>query len=242
MAEDDFETRGTDLWPDGSFEIRMAGDGLTLEGYAAVFDMPSLPIPGGPRGAFRETIRPGSFTKTMAGNPDVTLRYQHNLATIPLGRTKSGTLRLATDTRGLHFEDSLPDNEHGRPIRDAVKRGDISGASFSFQVPSKAGEKWNADYSQRDLLEVRLGREISIVDFPAYPDTSILVRQLAEQAGVELDELAQAFSVLRQPDGRLSSAQRDLLMVAVNARTDEPFVGRKVAQAREWLAAHAKSA
>jgi len=232
----DFETRGTDLWPEADFEIRMAGDGLTLEGYAAVFDRPSLPIPG-PRGAFTETLRSGAMTKTLAMDPDVSLRYQHNLLSIPLGRTRAGTLKLAADTRGLHVENALPDNEIGRPIRDAVKRGDISGMSFSFRVPDKAGEKWSADYSQRDLLEVQIGREVSVVDFPAYPDTSVMVRHLADVADLPPDELADAFALLRTEGAKLSLEQRNLIYAAIAAMSDDPFVGPKLARARERLAA-----
>lgn len=235
--EPEFETRGTDLWPDADVDIRMTGDGLTLEGYAAVFDLPSLPIGGGPGGQFTETIRQGAFGKTLGENPDVSLRYQHNLMSLPLGRTTAGTLQLNADTHGLHVEGRLPDNEIGRPIRDAVKRGDISGMSFSFRVPSKAGEKWSSDWKQRDLLELRLGREVSVVDYPAYPDTSVMVRHLADVADLPADELAAAFALLRGDAAKLTTKQRDLLYAAINAKADEPFVGPKLARARERLAA-----
>lgn len=235
--DSEFEVRGTDLWPEADFELRMAGDGLTLDGYAAVFDTPSVPIPNGPRGPFVETIRGGAFTRTLARSPDVTLRYQHNLTTLPLARTRSGTLTLAEDSRGLHVHASLPDNEIGRPVRDAVRRGDISGMSFRFRVPSKAGERWSADYSERELIEVALGAEVSIVDFPAYPDTSVAVRHLADAADVPADDLAVAFAVLRDPEARLTAEQRDILYAAIAARTDAPFVGPRLAKARERLAA-----
>ena len=44
------------------------------------------------------------------------------------------TLRLAEDARGLFVDADLPDNEWGRPVRDAVARGDISSMSFGFNV------------------------------------------------------------------------------------------------------------
>ncbi len=226
-----FESRGTDLWPDADFEIRTTGDGLTLEGYAAVFDLPSVPMPG-PAGKFTETIRAGAFTNTLASNPDVTLRYQHNLLTLPLGRTRAGTLTLAEDSRGLHVEARLPDNEIGRPVRDAIARGDISGMSFSFRAVL---DKWSTDRSTRDLLEVRMGPEVSVVDFPAYPDTSVLVRAL-QAPEVELDDLTVAINAVVAGE-RISREQRDLLMGAISKLVDEPFVGPKLAAARERLAA-----
>lgn len=229
----DFESRGTEIWPEADIELRTTGDGLTLEGYAAVFNMPSLPLPG-PKGPFVETIKPGAFSKTLSGNPDVTLRYQHNLATLPLARTRAGTLTLSEDERGLRVSGTLPDNEIGRPVRDAIRRGDIRGMSFSFRTIL---DGWTEGGTRRELQELALGPEVSVVDYPAYPDTSVYVRHLAEEAGVEPDALEEVFRILRDPDARLTAEQRDLVMAAVNVRVDEPFVGPRLVRARERLAA-----
>lgn len=232
----DFEVRGTDLWPDAELEVRAIGDGLEFEGYAAPFERPSLPIPGGPRGPFVETIQRGAFTRTLARNPDIVLSYQHNLTTLPLGRTRAGTLTLTADDYGLLARGTLPDNEIGRPVRDAIRRRDVSGMSIRFRVPSKAGERWSADYATRDLLDVALGPEISIVAFPAYPDTTATVRHLAEAAELPVDDLAAAFDALRDPDARLTDEQRDLLMAAINAKTDEPYINPTLARMQAQLA------
>jgi hypothetical protein len=88
----------------------------------------------------------------------------------------------------------------------------------------------------RHLHKVELGPEVSITDYPAYPDTSVMVRHLAEAVEVEADDLADAFRTLRDPEARLTIEQRDLLMRVINVRTDEPFVGPKLARARERLA------
>lgn len=233
---EEFEVRGTDLWPDADFELRAEGDGLSLTGYAALYGVPSLPIPGGPRGAFTETIRAGAFTRTLLRKPDVTLRYQHNLTSLPLARTKAGTMSLAEDERGLRVAASLPDNEIGRPVRDAIRRGDISGMSFRFRVPSKAGEAWSADYTKRELLDIALGAEVSVVDFPAYPDTSVFVRHLAEAAEVPTDALAEAFAVLRDTEARLSPEQAALLYAAVGAKADAPFIPPKLVELQGRIA------
>lgn len=238
----DFEIRTADMWPEADYEMRAASDGLTLEGYAAVFNLPSLPmsfpnVGGGRR--FREVIHPGAFARSLNAKPDVTLRYQHSLTTLPLGRTKAGTMDLSEDDRGLRVRASLPDNEWGRPIRDSVARGDISGMSFRFVAAMEDWEK-DADGGHiRNLREVKLGAEVSITDYPAYPDTSVAVRHLAEVVEVEADALAEAFRVLRDPEAKLTVEQRDLLMAVVNARTDEPLVGPRLARARELLAARA---
>lgn len=209
----DLETRSAQMWPDGSFELRAASDGLTFEGYAAVFNVPSLRMsfPNVRSGQpFREVIRAGAFTKALAAKPDMLLVTQHDLNAIPLGRTRAGTMELVQDARGLKVRATLPDNEHGRPIRDAIARGDISGMSFRF---SSVRDEWNrsADgVTQRDLHEVNLGPEVSIVSFPAYPDTSVSVRHL-QVAAVDVD------SVLRtlRETGRVTAEQRAVLLAVL---------------------------
>jgi HK97 family phage prohead protease len=234
-----YEFRTADMWPEADFEMRASSDGMTFDGYAAVFDLPSLSmqfpgVGGGKR--FREVIVPGAFTRTLAANPDVLLLWQHDMTALPLGRTRSGTLSLEQDGRGLRARATLPDNEWGRPVRDAIARGDVSGMSFRF---AKVEEEWQKDTlgSLRLLREVKIGPEVSIANSPAYPDTVATVRALAEEIDADPDELLQAFRILRDPDVKLTSEQHGLLQIAINAHADEPFVGPKLARARERLAA-----
>lgn len=234
----EFEDRTYQMWPDADYEMRAASDGLTFDGYAAVFNTPSLPlsfptINGGRQ--FREVIRPGAFSKTLSLNPDVTLRFQHNMATLPLARTKAGTMTLSQDDRGLRVQANLPDNEYGRTMRDAIARRDVSGMSFRFVKVTDTFSPSADGGTQRDLLEVRLGPEVSVVDYPAYPDTVAFVRQLAEEVDVDPDELADAFKTLRTEDGRLTPAQRDLLLSTINSKTDVPVLDSKLVAMRERL-------
>lgn len=236
-----YETRTADLWPDADYELRAASDGLTFEGYAAVYDQQSRPmsfptVGGGKR--FREVIHPGAFTKTLSELPDVTLRYQHNLSTLPLARTRAGTMQLSEDARGLRVQAALPDNEWGRPVRDAIARGDITGMSFRFAA---VRDEWSKDGGEnvRRLREIRLGPEVSITEFEAYPDTIATVRALAEEADVDPDELVAALSALK-PESKLTPGQRTALIAVVNTHSDVPVMdgdqAHKLAQMRERLA------
>lgn len=222
------EWRSAEQW-DADFELRTEGDGQTLVGYAALFDVPSLPI----RHVGIEVIRPGAFTNTLQQRPDITLRFQHDMRTLPLARTTSGTLRLAEDERGLRVDADLPDNEWGRPIRDAIARRDITGMSFGF-MPIRTSPL--VDPPGRMVHEVRLV-EVSVVDYPAYPATSVVVRDMAEAADIPEDELRDALLVLRDPDGRLTEEQHRTLMRLINTRTDKPFVDPDIALYRERFAA-----
>lgn len=247
------EVRTAELWP-VDYEMRAveADGGLVIEGYAAKFGVPSVPLafPGVNRGRpFVEVLESSVFTRTINANPDLTLRYQHNMMLLPLGRTKAGTMSVSVDDVGLFQRTTLPDNEWGRPVYDAIRRRDIDGMSFRFTKP-KDNVRSDGTYPVevlpdgskfpvRRIREARLEKELSITDLPAYPDTSVYARMLAEEIDADPDELADAFSTLRDPAARLSPDQRDLLVAAVNAHTDAPVIDvatvHKQAQMRERL-------
>jgi len=143
-----------------NLEVRAEGDGNTLVGYASVFDSPSEPMP------FIEYVKRGAFSKTINDGADVRLLIDHE--GVPLARTKSGTLVLEEDERGLRVEADLdPSNPDAARIISAMKRGDLSQMSFAFRIVK---DNWNNDRSVRELREVQLF-DVSVVTFPAYEET-----------------------------------------------------------------------
>lgn len=140
-------------------------DGWTVSGYAAVFDSPSEPLP------WTEYVKRGAFRKTIKDGADVRLLIDHT--GVPLARTKSGTLKLREDDRGLLMEARLdPNNPDAVKMRSALMRGDVSQMSFAFETVKDA---WNKDRTVRELKEVRL-YDVSIVTYPAYEETSAEIR------------------------------------------------------------------
>jgi uncharacterized protein len=143
-----------------NLELRASEDGTTLIGYAAVFDSPSEPMP------FTEFVRRGAFQKTLKDGADVRLLIDHE--GVPLARTRSGTLMLQEDDRGLRVEAMLdPLNPDAARIISAMRRGDISQMSFAFRTIK---DSWSNDRSVRELREVQLF-DVSVVTFPAYEST-----------------------------------------------------------------------
>jgi hypothetical protein len=147
------------------FEVRAARDNpRRLEGYAAVFDTETRVAD------FVETIRAGAFAATLASGADVLALVDHDPTRV-LGRTRSGTLRLSEDSRGLHFDVTLPDTQTARDVLALAERGDIGGMSFGFKA---TGENWSG--KRRELRAVEL-HEISVVSaWPAYTNTTIEAR------------------------------------------------------------------
>jgi HK97 family phage prohead protease len=92
-----------------------------------------------------------------------------------LARTRSGTLKLAEDSRGLHFEIAVPDTTLGRDILTMCERRDLGGMSFGFHATDEA---WPTP-DRRELRAVDLV-EISVVHaFPAYAQTTVAARSRA---------------------------------------------------------------
>lgn len=149
-----------------NLELREIGDGNTFVGYAAVFDSPSEPMP------FVEYVRKGAFAKTLKDGADVRFLIDHE--GVPLARTKSGTLMLEEDERGLRVEASLdPMNPDAQRVISAMRRGDLSQMSFAFRTIK---DSWSDDYSVRELREVQL-YDVSVVTYPAYEDTVAELRR-----------------------------------------------------------------
>lgn len=168
-------------------EVRADDSGAkTLTGYAAKFNTPT-----GIADYFVEQIAPGAFTDTIKG--DVRCLFNHQSDNV-LGRTVSGTLRLSEDAIGLRFEVDLPDTTLGRDVAKLVERGDINGMSFGFRAVKQTWDD-TTDPPGRTLEKVEIG-EISIVTFPAYPDTSVSLRSL-EAARAEVGTRSAKHAALR---------------------------------------------
>jgi len=202
------------------FDVRAAqasGDGMSFTGYAAVFNSPSEPLP------FTEVIKEGAFKRSLKSRNEIKLFMNHNTDVV-LGSTRSGTLQLTEDSRGLLAQAQLPDTTAGRDLSVLMQRGDVSSMSFGFSVPPK-GDAWSSDGSTRELHQVRL-HEVSIVTgFPAYEATTASVRSLdilAQRTAVDVDVLSDAILKLEAGE-TLEAEHADLISEVVSKlRADQP--------------------
>ena len=160
-------------------QTRSQGDSETnvIEGYAAVFNSPTDIW-----GMFTEIIAPGAFEDAIASNNDIRALFNHDWNNV-LGRTKSGTLRLSEDARGLKFEVDLPNTTLARDLSESLKRGDISQCSFGF-VPTSETWDYEPEVPVRTINSVEL-HEISVVSIPAYEDTEVSLRSKEANKSLE---------------------------------------------------------
>jgi HK97 family phage prohead protease len=183
-----------------------------LTGYASVFNSP-YDVLGGPPFGWREIVDPHAFDTTLSAKPDLHLLINHE--GMPLARTKSGTLRLAADSTGLHVEAGLdPSDPDVQRLAPKMGRGDMDEMSFAFRTKR---DEWSEDDSERRLLEVSLHKgDVSVVNFGANPATS-----------AEMNSIGAALEFLSHLDPEEAMAE---------LRSDADGMRPSVARAREVLA------
>lgn len=173
-----------------SFRAKPADDGLTLEGYAAVFG--ATTEINSHEGHFSEEIERGAFKRSIGQRTPV-LQFDHGQHPL-IGSLPIGTIRSITeDDHGLKVRARLSDNWLIQPVRDAIREGAIDGMSFRFRV---LRERW----SRRDGMDHRTIQEVELFEagpvvWPAYPQTSVGVRS------------ASALSALADPEVRSEIAR-----------------------------------
>lgn len=150
-------------------EIRAEGGEVRVAGYAAVFGQET-----DIGGYFREVIAPGAFDEAI-GRDDVVFLINHE--GLPLARTRSGTLKLSQDDKGLRMETVLDaEDPDVQSIITKMKRGDLDKMSFAFWPEVQQWDE-SGDIPVRTIRKARLF-DVSIVTTPAYDGTSIALRSL----------------------------------------------------------------
>ncbi|TCJ01583.1 HK97 family phage prohead protease [Cytobacillus praedii] len=153
-------------------EIREDENGnKTLYGYAVKWEKKSHVM--GYWRKFREQFRKGAFEDSLSKD-DQRFLWSHDTSKV-LGRTKNQTLRLYEDNVGLRFELDLPDTTLGDDTYKSIKRGDVDGVSFGFQMINEEIEEPDDDLMLRTVTKAKL-LEVSAVAFPAYPDSEVSAR------------------------------------------------------------------
>lgn len=144
--------------------------GQKIRGYAVVFESDSENM------GFIERIAPTAFANTDLS--DVRALYNHDPNYV-LGRTKSGTLQLRADEKGLFYEIDPPDNAFIQAlVMDPISRGDISNSSFGFIIGDKddSWEERSDGTFVRTIHNIPKLYDVSPVTFPAYSATEVTVR------------------------------------------------------------------
>lgn len=169
-----------------------------LEGYAIIFNQRSKLIREWGE-EFFEVIEPGAPDNVLADTGlNVIATVDHNRAKM-LGRTKSGTLQLVKDERGLKYIIDLPNTTLGNDISEQVERGDYYESSFIFTVADKG-----VRYDRSEKTAVRY-----VSDFGSIHDVAVVVDGAYANTAVKLR--AQEWETTQTPpDNSADEAARAL--------------------------------
>lgn len=145
-------------------ELRAAGDGWEVAGYASTWD--SLD-------SYGDQVQRGAFAKSLASSRKVRLLWQHRMDE-PIGIP----LELREDSKGLYGRWKIVPTSTGTKARELIKHELIDGLSIGFVAV-------DAEYRQdgaRLLKEVQL-YEVSVVTVPANEDARIVAWKSQQRVG-----------------------------------------------------------
>ncbi|MDH6367140.1 MULTISPECIES: HK97 family phage prohead protease [unclassified Breznakia] len=151
-------------------KIRESESGKKIEGYFIVYNQKTNLF-----GNIYEQMAKGSIDNALANN-DIRCLFDHDSAKV-LGRTGNGTLKLKSDDYGLYGEVEINQNDQeAKDIHARVERGDINACSFGF-YPIAEERTEESDGSITYTVKEADVIEVSVVTFPAYPQTQVSARK-----------------------------------------------------------------
>ena len=170
---------------DLSFEIKAVSDDGLFSGYASVFDNVD---------SYGDIVRKGAFVESIgeweAKGKMPPILWNHDPSD-PIGVYT----KMQEDEKGLYVEGKLliDDVPRAKQTHALMKAGVIDGLSIGYRVKEYL---YNVDEEVTDLIKLSL-REVSIVTFPANPETRIEAVKSRLDAG-ELPTLPEFEKFLRE--------------------------------------------
>lgn len=164
------------------FEVRAEENeerGHFIEGRAIVYGQKTN------LGWYDEIIADGALDNTDLR--DVRLLVNHNTDMIPLARSRNNnansTMQLVVVPGGgldIRANLDVENNADAKALYSATARGDLSGMSMMFVADKDRWDDMDTDHPTRTILSLKRVLEVSAVTFPAYSQTSLEARGLAD--------------------------------------------------------------
>lgn len=160
-----------------------------IEGYAIVFNSPSLPLCREKNLIVDEVITPGAITRELLDNSDIKFTMFHNPERILARSNKgNGTLSYEIDEVGVKFSFEAPTTADGDYALSAIGRRDIAGCSFQFGTfyfdPKYVRQETKMDGDVKHITcyveKIISVYDMTITDSPAYPSTDVEARSINE--------------------------------------------------------------
>ena len=173
----------------GSLAVREGDDKKVIEGVAIVTEKETVLWEGSDYREI-EIISQSCINRKFIAQQDMTLNLLHNRDE-SFARTPN-SLRVEPREDGLHFEADIPDCDLGKRARALTENGTYQGCSFEFYPKDyEVSERQAADGKKEYVIRHTAFERITALTLamnPAYPTTSVGVRELYEQNHKETDE------------------------------------------------------
>lgn len=144
-----------------------------VEGYAMLFNTKSDGLD------FEETILPTAMDGVL-DRSNVFALLNHDSSRGILARSKSGTLSLTVDAKGLRYSFDAPKTQLGDELLEYLKRGEINSSSFAFTVEKDTWERKKDGSCKRTIEQIDRLYDVSPVYDAAYSKTSVCKRGLEQ--------------------------------------------------------------
>jgi HK97 family phage prohead protease len=165
-----------------NIETRDRNDGSLpqIVGHAALFNSLSEVLTDQYGDQFQEKIAPGAFSRALKKRNDVRALVEHDPNRM-LARTKSGTMKVEEDDKGLRVVINPSNTSYARDLLAQIRAGDVSGFSFGFYVLDDEFDN-SGDMPIRTLNEID-AFEVTVTGNPAYVETekALNLRTLIEE-------------------------------------------------------------
>ena len=173
----------------GALAVREGDDKKVIEGVAIVTEKETVLWEGSDYREI-EVIAKSCINREFIAQQDMTLNLLHNRDE-SFARTPN-SLRVEPREDGLHFEADVPDCDLGKRARALTENGTYSGCSFEFypkdyQVTERQAADGKKEYVIRHTAFERI-TALTLAMNPAYPTTSVGVRELWEKTPAGIAE------------------------------------------------------
>ncbi|KLU65719.1 caudovirus prohead protease [Desulfosporosinus acididurans] len=146
-----------------------------LEGRAIVFNKATPLFQDDDGTTYYEQIHQDALKGVDLSN--VVLKYNHSEHVPPLASTKAGTLDLRVDNQGLNVTARMANTTQANDIHELVRSGHLDKMSFAFTV---ANDAYDTKTRTRTIFKFDKMYDVSVVDFPAYEETSVSARNYVQ--------------------------------------------------------------
>lgn len=154
----------------GDMQLRIEnGSTKKLKGYPILFNMPTTIW-----GDWKEQIAPEAVEGVDFSDTRMLVDHDTSLLLARAGIN----LKISVEQLGVYIEAEMPNTQLATDTFELVSRGIMDGMSFCF-IASKIETNWDAKLDT--IKKFKEVPEISVVTFPAYPQTVIVSDEEPEQ-------------------------------------------------------------